>query len=421
MKMLKKLLCFLVVNAMVLSMFSLSAFATGDCTGIAREYIVLLGEEADIVNVHINTDLLVIDSEYFTGEQISTLKQNGAQKIYSYINIGSIENFRDYYSDYEQYTLGDYENWPEEKWMDVSQPPWQSFLRQRVQELAQKGIDGFFVDNTDVYYHYHTADIYNGLVTILTDMRESGKDIIINGGDTFVSEYIESGSTASIFDGVNQENVYTSYDFDNGTYGLSQQDDRDYYVEYLDDLLANNYIVYVLEYANDANIAQAAKNYSNERGYICYVSQDIELLMPPLVHTDQNADGVCDICGAQLSFNEAKIHTAPEKEVEYRCMVTIRATATGVPEGYFLAMYMDGRQVAKGTNSEVTYSAGYIKSDINYIVKVVDASGNVMKDGSGQNLSKAGGTITCDTGFVSRIIAFFKGIFGLLPSELIKP
>ncbi len=279
--MLKNLLCLLVVTTLILSVFSLSAFATGDCTGILRDYIVLLGEEADIVNVHINTDLLVIDSEYFTSEQISTLKQNGAQKIYSYINIGSIENFRDYYSDYEQYTLGDYENWPEEKWMDVSQPPWQAFLQQRVQELAQKGIDGFFVDNTDVYYHYHTPDIYNGLVTILTDMRESGKDIIINGGDTFVSEYIESGSTASIFDGVNQENVYTSYDFDNGTYGLSQQDDRDYYVEYLDDLLANDYIVYVLEYANDANIAQAAKNYSNERGYICYVSHDIELLLLP--------------------------------------------------------------------------------------------------------------------------------------------
>lgn len=421
MKMLKKLFCFLVVNTMVLSMFSLSAFATGGCTGIVREYIVLLGEEADIVNVHINTDLLVIDSEYFTSEQISTLKQNGAQKIYSYINIGSIENFRDYYSDYEQYTLGDYENWPEEKWMDVSQPPWQSFLQQRVQELAQKGIDGFFVDNTDVYYHYCTPDIYNGLVTILTDMRSSGKDIIINGGDTFVSEYIESGNTASIFDGVNQENVYTSYDFDSGTYGLSQQEDRDYYVEYLNDLLANDYSVYVLEYANDANIAQAAKNYSNERGYICYVSQDIELLMPPLVHTDQNADGVCDICGAQLSFNDIKINTANKKEVEYWSKVTIKASATGVPDGYFLAVYIGGRQVAKGTNSEVTFSAGRIKSEINYTIKVVDTNDNVMKDGSGKELAKAGGTITCDTGFISRIIAFFKGIFGLLPYEVIEP
>ena len=37
-----------------------------------------------------------------------------------------IESFRSYDTDFEKYTLGAYENWPEEKWIDVSAPEWQA-------------------------------------------------------------------------------------------------------------------------------------------------------------------------------------------------------------------------------------------------------------------------------------------------------
>ena len=36
-------------------------------------------------------------------------------KVYTYLNVGSIENFRDYYKKYEYLTIGTYENWEEEK------------------------------------------------------------------------------------------------------------------------------------------------------------------------------------------------------------------------------------------------------------------------------------------------------------------
>ncbi len=39
----------------------------------------------------------------------------GGTKVYSYLNIGSIENFRSYYKTYEHLAIGDYENWEEEK------------------------------------------------------------------------------------------------------------------------------------------------------------------------------------------------------------------------------------------------------------------------------------------------------------------
>lgn len=49
----------------------------------------------------------------------------------------------------------------------------------------QKGIDVFFLDNADVYYQYHTPEIYQGLMTILHEIHTEHRPIIINGGDTF--------------------------------------------------------------------------------------------------------------------------------------------------------------------------------------------------------------------------------------------
>ena len=70
---------------------------------------------------------VIIDAQYFSKKDIEYLKRKGCT-VYSYINIGSIEVFRDYYEKYSGLSLGDYENWNEEKWMDVSSYAWQKFL-----------------------------------------------------------------------------------------------------------------------------------------------------------------------------------------------------------------------------------------------------------------------------------------------------
>ena len=120
----------------------------------AEKYVVLIGEDSEIIEELSDIDLLVIDAEYFSQNDIARLRENGIRETYSYINIGSIESFRSYDTDFEKYTLGAYENWPEEKWIDVSAPEWQACTASRVDALVQKGVDGFFVDNTDVYYNY---------------------------------------------------------------------------------------------------------------------------------------------------------------------------------------------------------------------------------------------------------------------------
>ncbi|MBP5303438.1 MAG: endo alpha-1,4 polygalactosaminidase, partial [Clostridia bacterium] len=176
------------------------------------------------------------------------------------------------------FSLGIYEDWPDERWMDVSQEKWQQFILSLADNLIAKGFDGFFIDNTDVYYLYKKPAIYKGLTTILSSLYQKGVDIIINGGDVYVQTYINEGEPkGKIFDGVNQEDVYTSYDFDKEVYEKNDKETRTYYTEYLKKVKSRGYTVYVLEYANKASVRDEAMNYSKKNGFTCYVSEDIDL------------------------------------------------------------------------------------------------------------------------------------------------
>lgn len=244
----------------------------------AEKYVVLIGEDSEIIEKLSDIDLLVIDAEYFSQNDIARLRENGIREIYSYINIGSIESFRSYDTDFEKYTLGAYENWPEEKWIDVSTPEWQACTASRVDALVQKGVDGFFVDNTDVYYNYPQESIYDGILTILDYMDHTGRKIMINGGDCFVKKYLTTEKNVLI-DGVNQENVFTVYDFSKDVYTKNDQSTREYYTEYLDLAMSHGCTAYTLEYATVPSIRRQAAAYAGKHGYICYVSDNIGLCL----------------------------------------------------------------------------------------------------------------------------------------------
>lgn len=265
------------VLVLILSTTLLSACSADSSDG-AEKYVVLIGEDPEITEELSDIDLLVIDAEYFSQNDIARLRENGIREIYSYINIGSIESFRSYDTDLEKYTLGAYENWPEEKWIDVSAPEWQACTVSRVDALVQKGVDGFFVDNTDVYYNYPQESIYDGILTILDYMNHTGRKIMINGGDCFVKKYLTTEKNVLI-DGVNQENVFTAYDFSKDIYTKNDQSTREYYTEYLDLAMSHGCTAYTLEYAMDPAIRRQAAAYAGKHGYICYISDNIGLCL----------------------------------------------------------------------------------------------------------------------------------------------
>ena len=132
------------VALLVILMFIMGCFFIKDDkvkTSEKNDYGVFLNADASSLERFKKYDLIVIDAQYFTKKDIESLHQNGT-KVYTYLNIGSVENFREYYKTYEKFTIGKYEHWDEEKWVDVSVPAWQKFIEQLSKKLFEKGVDG---------------------------------------------------------------------------------------------------------------------------------------------------------------------------------------------------------------------------------------------------------------------------------------
>ena len=243
----------------------------------AKDYKVLIGMDHEKVMQLKGIKTLVIDAEFFSEEEVARLHANGNTNILSYLNIGSIETFRDDYTEFEEIALGDYQNWDEEKWVNVADKRWQKRIKNKAQLLSQKGIDGFFLDNTDVYYHYHTPEIYQGLMALLREIHTENKPIIINGGDTFITEAMQQNSIKGMVHGVNQESVFTEIHFKNNTFGAKPVEDRAYFMEYLAQCKTYGLTVYVLEYGATKKLTEEIKAYCERNGFTYDISPSVEL------------------------------------------------------------------------------------------------------------------------------------------------
>lgn len=256
---------------MLINLYSVSAYA-----GCNKGYKVLIGADKDTVLQQKAVDTLVIDAEYFSKEEIGKLHKTN-KKIYSYLSIGSLENFRRDYEEYKGLALGEYENWKEEMWVSVSNPKWRKRLVKKAKDFYKKGVDGLFLDNADVYYHYKTKDVYQGLLSILENLSSLKKPLIINGGDVFIKEAIKNNELKQYVYGVNQENVFTATDFERKIYYKNSPDAIKYYKEYLKICKDYGLKVYLLEYGADEKMMKEIKAYCKKHSFCCFFAKSIEL------------------------------------------------------------------------------------------------------------------------------------------------
>ena len=258
------------------------AFILVACAGEAMSkqssYAVLLGlnpEDSDSLRGY---ETVVIDAQYFTKEEIASVQKAGTA-VYTYLNIGSIETFRAGYDSVKDCILSPYDNWPDEYWVDVSRAEWQRFVAAEASALNEKGVDGFFLDNADVYDLYPSDAIYEGLNAILQALAQYEKPVLINGGDVFVSKAVlDSDSPTAVITGVNQECVFTNIDFVLGRLVRQSADNTAYYQDYLARCKTAGLNVYLTEYAKAGNsIIRKIEQYCKENGFLYYVSPSINL------------------------------------------------------------------------------------------------------------------------------------------------
>lgn len=241
------------------------------------EYGVFLNADSSYISKMSDYRQIVIDVSFFTAEDVEKMHNRG-QKVYTYLNVGSLEAFRDYYSRYDYLCLDEYENWEDEKWVDVSKKEWHEHVISLANEYSDKGIDGFFIDNCDVYYQYPKSEIFDGLTAMLRQIHKINPNVIINGGDTFVTEYMDLYQTASdIMSGVNQECVFTAIDFSDSDFGRSTEENFRYFESYIEKCAADNMDVYLLEYTTDMNLIGEIRDYCEKNNYLFYISSSIDL------------------------------------------------------------------------------------------------------------------------------------------------
>lgn len=220
-------------------------------------------------------NILVIDAQYFSPKQINWLKKHN-HRVLSYMNIGAIESFRPYYHQYYPYTFKAYDNWNEERWIDVNQYEWQTFLTQQLsKQLLAKHIDGLWLDNLDIYDFKHSKKTYKNLCNILLRLQKQTDFLIINGADTFVQQAIKEKH--HYFTGVNQETVFTAIDFDSNTLHAQKKSETQYYLNYLNHVKQKGYQIYLLEYTTDDRLKKKIKEYCHKHHDYYYISNSIEL------------------------------------------------------------------------------------------------------------------------------------------------
>ena len=255
----------------------LCLLAVASCNNAPEKnsYGVFLSVTEDLSQLE-DYETVVIDAQFYSAKEITEFKKAG-HRVFSYINIGSLEDWRDYYD--EDLTLAPYENWDEERWIDVSRAEWQEIvIDELIPELLDKNIDGFFVDNCDVYYQFPTPEILDGLTVMMKAMVDSGKEVIINGGDTFLDAYCRKGGEWSdVITGINQESVFSKILWDEDKFGTADPEDHEYFTDYIERYAALGADIYLLEYTTNEELTADIKTYCNKNGFEYYISDSLEL------------------------------------------------------------------------------------------------------------------------------------------------
>lgn len=251
------------------------AGSTARCT--PKAFGVFLGVPAQEARRLCGYDTLVVDAQDFAAADLAALHAHGSRTVYSYLNIGSVETWRACWPAFCADTLGPYENWPDECWMDVSQPAWQAYLTDAAAKLAAKGADGFFLDNADVYSHCRTPAVYDGLLRILRQLHALGRPLILNGGGDFVREALRRGDLTGLLQGAAQESVFTTIRFPGGVCTAQDADVTADLQRYLAVCRQAGLAVYLIEYAPDARLRAQIGAYCRANGFAWYAARSAAL------------------------------------------------------------------------------------------------------------------------------------------------
>ena len=248
------------------------------------DYGAFLGRDGNNVNYFNKYQYISLELDEFTDTNLNRLSNKGV-KFFAYLNVGSLENYRDYYDDYESITFKDYEEWPDERWIDVSNSSWQNFV---VNTLAKGFKDrnafGVYLDNVDVYTIAKEEEMnFNafgiGLKNIIKGVSDLGLKVMINGGSEFLDDMNDQND--NVFDYIwayHQEEVFSLItDYEHNGFGTQSNENKQYYQEIAAMMKEKGKEVFLLEYTISTSLIKTIKSYCFEKQYHCYIATNTDL------------------------------------------------------------------------------------------------------------------------------------------------
>lgn len=197
-----------------------SFYGPGDAIDIDR-----VASTFRIINIDVDPD-----TGNFTDAQITALKAGGKNRVISYLNVGSCEEYRSYWDTAPpglESCVGSgalttiYGGYPDERWANLGNVDYQDLIVEHVApRLAARGVDGFFLDNMEVVEHgagasdgpCDTACSQGGL-DLVWRLRQKFPDklIVMQNASSDVTRKGTTHGVAypSLLDGVSHEEVYS--------------------------------------------------------------------------------------------------------------------------------------------------------------------------------------------------------------------
>jgi len=191
-----------------------------DLARVARTYRI----------INVDADPAVDGEANFSDAQLAVLRAGGKNKVLSYLNLGSCERTRSYWTQApapfvpcgknKKAQLGTYSGYAEETWMDPSDLDYQALMVDFVAaRLAARKVDGFYLDNLEIVEHPKSggngpcsARCKQGGLDLVRRLREKYPDLLLvmqNATGRVTRLGVTGGVRfATLLDGIAHEEVY---------------------------------------------------------------------------------------------------------------------------------------------------------------------------------------------------------------------
>lgn len=249
-----------------------------------NDYGAFLGRSDNNTENFDNYKYLSFEFDDFKKSTISDLNSKGIE-CFAYFNVGSLETYRDYYDQFKEFTFMDYENWDDERWIDITENSWQTYLiNTMAASFKEKGASGVYMDNVDVYSVFKENDMNyskaaSAIKNIIEGVNSLGLKVLMNGGAEFIDDMNDKND--SILNSIwayHQEEVFSLIlDYHHDRFGKQNAEDSSYYKNIAKIMKNKGSEVFLLEYTKDSKLINEISDYCSTNQYHYYCSTTVDL------------------------------------------------------------------------------------------------------------------------------------------------